>query len=88
MALMQKCGLLVVDADGNVNPHKNVTRAECAVSVVRIARASLMGAALAETKIILTVSSQPIIINSGLILLGHIVIENICPLLGLCRVGG
>lgn len=43
MALMQKCGLLVVDSAGNVNPHKNVTRAECTVSVVRIARAYNLG---------------------------------------------
>lgn len=38
MEVMRKCDLLVVDANGNVNPHKYVTRAECAVTIVRLAK--------------------------------------------------
>lgn len=43
MALMQRYGLLVVDANGNVNPQKAVTRAECTVSLVRFAKAVGVG---------------------------------------------
>lgn len=43
MALMQKYDLLVVDANGNVNPQKVVTRAECTVSLVRFAKAVGVG---------------------------------------------
>lgn len=43
MTLMQKYGLLVVDANGNVNPHKSATRAECTVSIVRLAKAFGLG---------------------------------------------
>ncbi len=43
MMLMQRCGLLVVDDDGNVNPHKYVTRAECVVSIVRLAKLLHLG---------------------------------------------
>ncbi len=38
MEVMRKCDLLVVDANGNVNPQKYATRAECAVAIVRLAK--------------------------------------------------
>lgn len=38
MELMRKLDLLVVDGNGNVNPQKPVTRAECAVTIVRLAK--------------------------------------------------
>lgn len=43
MELMAKYNLLPVDASGNVSPRKQVTRAEAAVSLVRLAKATGMG---------------------------------------------
>ena len=43
METMRQYGLLVTDAAGNVNPHKSVNRAEGAVSLVRLAKATGLG---------------------------------------------
>ena len=43
METMRQYGLLVTDASGNVNPHKSVSRAEGAVSLVRLAKATGLG---------------------------------------------
>ena len=43
MDMMRQYGLLVVDENGNVNPHKSVSRAEGAVSLVRLAKSIGLG---------------------------------------------
>ena len=43
MENIRQYGFLVTDADGNVNPQKSVTRAECTVSLVRLAKAAGKG---------------------------------------------
>ena len=42
---MAKYNLLPVDAASNINPHKQATRAECTVSLVRLAQSTGMGVA-------------------------------------------
>ena len=42
---MAKYDLLPVDAARNINPHKQATRAECTVSLVRLAQSTCMGVA-------------------------------------------
>lgn len=42
---MAKYNLLAVDATSNINPHKQATRSECTVSLVRLAQSTGMGVA-------------------------------------------
>ena len=43
MDFVRQYGLMVTDTSGNVNPHKSVSRAEGAVSLVRLAKATGLG---------------------------------------------
>lgn len=56
MDFMRKLNLLVVDANGNVNPKKAVTRAECAVALTRFARQYGYGD---FTKVVVAKSTTP-----------------------------